>query len=41
MIRNKKTSKITLEVFGTTVGDIDLSSNQILEFLENFIENVS
>jgi hypothetical protein len=31
---------MALEVFGTTVGDIDLSSNQMLDFLEYFIEEI-
>jgi hypothetical protein len=37
---HKKTSKIALEVFGTTLGGIDLTSNHILDFLENFIEEM-
>jgi hypothetical protein len=37
----KITSKISLEVIGTTVGDIDLTSNQMMDFLEFFIEEMS
>jgi hypothetical protein len=37
---HKKTSRNELEVFGTTVGDIDLSSNQLLDFLKYFIEEM-
>jgi hypothetical protein len=39
-IVHKKSLKISLEAFGSTCNSIELFSNQMLEFLTHFVENM-